>query len=573
MMKRWLLLVAAVWLLSPVQAWADDPKPEEIDSVLKKLPAGTTHQHVMMPLRDGVKLATDVFIPQGGGPWPVVLLRTPYSRFDGRGGSELGVPCVLVCQNQRGRYGSEGTLPPDTFENEVNDSYDAVEWCAKQPWCNGKVAMWGPSGHGVSPANAAWSKAPHLVAVSINISADCAYLHWGFNNGARREFYSWLRQRNQTIGDWPRPTIVPFDMKAREKFLAEHAANNKVCFLSRGGWFDLFSEGALDAFAALAPNGRAFVVIGPDAHGPIAGELKYPNRNWPAEAQVPTLKQLMTGAEPRQPKSILLYFLMGDTRDPAAPGNIWKTSSVWPVPSAPTDYYLHKDGSLALQPPKEKGASLSYVYDPRDPAPSIGGNYGISQKDRPLNGPYDQRPLLDPQTVVRRQGLDMKGQPIELSGYARKDVLRFVSVPLAEPAGITGKVWVELHFSSDAPDTMFVAKLVDVYPDGYEALMRESAGLARYWKGDLVHGAPLERGKVYAIKMDLWSTALVFNRGHRIGLYVTSSSKDAYEVHPNSFEPLKSLEQARTAHNTIHLSAEQASRVILPVIPRESYVK
>jgi len=152
----------------------------ELEKCLAKLPAGTRHEHVMMPLRDGVKLATDIFRPpQGDGPWPVMLLRTPYSRFDPRPLQEMEKdPCVLVCQNQRGRYGSEGTPPKDSFANEVEDSYDAIEWCAKQKWCNGKVAMWGPSGHGVSPSNAVWSKAPHLVAVNVNITGDDAYLHW-----------------------------------------------------------------------------------------------------------------------------------------------------------------------------------------------------------------------------------------------------------------------------------------------------------------------------------------------------------------------------------------------------------
>ncbi|HYT92929.1 MAG TPA: CocE/NonD family hydrolase, partial [Gemmataceae bacterium] len=464
----------------------------ELKKCLAKLPPGTRHQSVRMPLRDGVKLATDVFLPPTGeGPWPVMLLRTPYSRFDPRPVQELGDhPCVLVCQNQRGRYGSEGTLPRDSFRNEVDDSYDAIEWCAKQTWCNGKVAMWGPSGHGISPSNAIWSKAPHLIAVTVNISADDAYLHWCFSNGARRGMYTWMTQRNQQVADWPRPTTIPYDLKARAAFLGKQAAGNQVYYLANAGWYDLFSEGALDTFAALAANGRAFVRMGPGGHGPIGGDLKYPQRNWPKGAQAPTLKQLMTGQEPKQTKSALVYFLMGDTKDPAAPGNVWKVSPVWPVPHTPTDYYLHQDGMLSKTRPAGKAAALTYTYDPRAPVPSLGGNYGLGTK----SGPLDQRPLRE-----------------------RKDVLRFVSEPLAEPIGITGKVWAELRFTSDVPDTMFVVKLVDIYPDGYEALVRESAGLARYHRG-LDQPAPLEKGKAYALQLNLWSTALVFNRGHRIGV-------------------------------------------------------
>lgn len=130
----------------------------------------------------------------------------------------------------------------------------------------------------------------------------------------------------------------------------------------------------------------------------------------------------------------------------------------------------------------------------------------------------------------------------------------------------------ELHFSTDVPDTMFVVKLVDIYPDGYEALVRESAGLARYHAG-LEKGAPVEQGKTYALTLDLWSTALVFNTGHRIAVYVTSSSKEAYEVHPNTFAPVASSDAAQVAQQQIRLSAGRASKVILPVVPRDSYSK
>jgi len=541
-------LLLATWYLSPASLFAQPPAGKydalnkmELEKCLAKLPKGTRHSFTMMPLRDGVKLATDVFLPPtGDGPWPVMLLRTPYSRFDSRPVNEMGdMPCVLVCQNQRGRYGSEGTLPRDTFLNEVADGHDTIEWCAKQKWSNGKVAMWGPSGHGVSPSNAIWSKSPHLVAVNVNITGDDAYLHWCFYNGARRAMYTWMGQRNQQVKDWPRPTTIPFDLQARETFLKENATNNKTYFLARGGWYDLFSEAALDSFAALAPAGRAFVSMHPGGHGPIGGDLKYPSRNFPKDAQMPTIKQLMTGAEPKAVKSILAYYLMGDTLDTKAPGNLWKTTSVWPVPHTPTDYYLHADGTLSTRKPAAKDASLTYDYDPKDPVPSIGGNYALGVK----SGPLDQRPLKD-----------------------RKDVLRFVSEPLAEPVTITGKIWADLRFASDAPDTMFVVKLVDIYPDGYEAMVRESAGLARYHQG-LNKAAPLQKGKTYTLKLDLWSTALVFNKGHRIAVHVTSSSKEAYEVHPNTYDPAPSIDQARVARNTLFLSGDRASRLILPVIP------
>jgi putative CocE/NonD family hydrolase len=148
--------------------------------VLNTMPADTRHVFVMMPLRDGVRLATDLFVPPGDGSWPAVLLRTPYARWDARVYQAMeGAPCVAVMQNVRGRYGSEGagTFPGESFDNEVNDSYDAIEWVAGQKWCNGKVGMWGPSGHGVAAAAALWSQSPHLTMADTNITGDNAYMY------------------------------------------------------------------------------------------------------------------------------------------------------------------------------------------------------------------------------------------------------------------------------------------------------------------------------------------------------------------------------------------------------------
>src|SRR5690606_36672788 len=125
---------------------------------------------------------------------------------------------------------------------------------------------------------------------------------------------------------------------------------------------DLFSEGAQDSFAALAPNGRAFDRMGPAEHGPIGGDLMYPQRNLPKGVQLPTLEQVMTGESPKSTRSLLVYYLMGDTRDPDAPGNIWMVSPVWPVLNTATDYFLHRDGTLSRMRSTEKDGSLTYAY-------------------------------------------------------------------------------------------------------------------------------------------------------------------------------------------------------------------
>ena len=236
-------------------------------------------------------------------------------------------------------------------------------------------------------------------------------------------------------------------------------------------------------------------------------------------------------------KSQLAYFLMGSFRDPDGPGNYYKVTDTWPVPHTPTPYYFHADGSLSTAKPVERDAALNYAYDPKNPAPTVGITYMLQ------SGPHDQRPLKD-----------------------RQDILRFITGPLGAPLEITGKILADLYVSTDVPDTEFVVKLIDIHPDGYEMLIRESAIFGR--SAEEFHGrpAPLEKAKVYQLKLDLRSTAIVLASGHRLGVLVTSSSKPEYEVHPNTFEPVLSYDKSPVAHQTIHLSAAHPSAIILPII-------
>ena len=279
------------------------------------------------------------------------------------------------------------------------------------------------------------------------------------------------------------------------------------------------------------------VRIGAFGHGWLGG-LRYPPG---ARGKVELLEWLdcwlkgdRNGVTDRPP---LLYYLMGDTKNPAAPGNVWKQAHTWPIPHKATSFYMTRTGLLDRRRPTDRDARLTYRYDPRHPVPTIGGANLMLPK-----GPLDQRPL-----------------------QKRTDILRFRTQPLAGPLEVTGRVRVHLHVSTDVPDTTFMAKLIDVYPDGQEALVLDSAVMARYW-GGLDKPAPLEKGKVYALTIDLWSTALVFDKGHRVAVHVASSNSPRYEVHPNSYEPVASYDGAPVATQRVHVSARHASRVVLPVI-------
>jgi uncharacterized protein len=517
-------------------------KRQSPDKILAQFPAGTRHDVLRVPMRDGVTLATSVFVPPGAGPWPVVFARGYYGRYATSAysrGADKG-DFVYVTQDARGVYDSavKERSRADQPVFELEDCADSLDWIAKQPWCNGRVIMTGASGNGVGPSAAYFTKSPHLVATMPSISSPDPYFYWGFDNGVRRGFYRWLKVTGLPNEAWPKPMLSVFDEKKMRAMMAEAAVDNPILLTMSTGWYDMGSEAVLDAFAAFAKNGKVFARVGPNAH---AGSPQFP---WPAPKMqrgmvpMPRLLDVVAGKLPTA-KSQLTYYLLGNFRNPAGPGNVYKFTDTWPVPHTPVSWYFDADGTLTKEKPAQASGQVGYAYDPRDPAPTYGGNFTTGGE----SGPHDQRPLA-----------------------SRKDVVRFIGEPLAEPLEITGKLKAELYVSTDVPDTQFVVKVIDIHPDGYEMIVRESAIMGRSAEKFQGKPAPLEKGKVYQLKLDLWSTAIVLDKGHRLGVLVTSSSAASYEVHPNSFEPVMSYDKSPVAKQTIHASAQYPSCIIVPVV-------
>lgn len=504
------------------------------------LPEGARHLvKQMVPMRDGTGIATDILLPAGEGPWPVVLFRTPYGRLaslpnNGVGFVEQGV--AWVAQDFRGLYDSEGSF--DSFTHEMDDGHDALDWIAAQPWCNGRIGMTGGSGPGIGAKLAMVSNHPNLVAVAVAVAASNLHQYGMYHGGVLRAQMNdtWFAARGEEIHAWPKPRTATFTDVDRARMLCGDGRPVTAALLDAGGWYDIFLQSALDDFVALEGNPNRRVIIGGTGHGKIEG-LTYPANSRMAVNStawlIHWLKETKNNPAAGPP---VLYYLMGDTVNAGAPGNVWKQSDTWPVPHEATSYFMTADGGLERESTSQAG-SRTYAYDPRDPVPTIGGANLTIQK-----GPMDQRPLA-----------------------GRDDILRFRTEPLAEPLEVTGKVVVELEISTDVPDTTFMAKLVDVYPDGYEALVLDSAIMARYWNG-FDDPAPLEPGKIYMLTVDLWSTALIFDAGHRIAVHLASSNAPRYDVHPNSYEPVNSFDDAPVAHQTIHTGGEHPSRLILPVV-------
>ncbi|MFY9609445.1 MAG: CocE/NonD family hydrolase [Blastocatellia bacterium] len=531
----WLALVALVSLAAVINA--QQPAPARSNKIDQ-----------MVAMRDGIKLATTIYLPEGNGPWPVVLIRTPYGKGTQAIGNEkwTGRGFALAVQDCRGSFQSEGEYRP--FMTDHLDGFDAVEWAAKQTWSNGKVGMFGASAMGITSNLAAMMNPPHLLATFVMVARSSIYYQSAFMGGVFRKELNepWLKRQK---AEWVIAETLAHNVYDGFFDIAEmpkHWHRFQVPVYNYGGWYDIFAQGNIDNFAGLQSQGGGLaagnqkLIMGPWAHGKVE-EVTYPP-NSTVNAVDEALRWFdywLAGKDNGiMEEPAVRYYAMGDTTDPKAPGNEWRTAISWPVPSKPTSYFLSAGGALTEKPPAPAESSATYKYDPKDPVPTIGGANLTLKK-----GPMDQRAASD-----------------------RKDILKYATPALASPVEITGRITVELWAESDCPDTDWMAKLVDVYPDGTERLVLDSAFRARFREG-FDREVFMKKGEVYKFTLDLWSTSLIFNKGHRIAIHVTSSNDPRYDPNPNTGKPMRADAEMRVATNAIHHDRTHPSRVLLPVVP------
>jgi putative CocE/NonD family hydrolase len=232
---------------------------------------------------------------------------------------------------------------------------------------------------------------------------------------------------------------------------------------------------------------------------------------------------------------------MGDPTDKMAPGNYWRSADHWPPAAAPTVFYFQPDGKLMASTKPQGDDSKSYQYDPANPVPTVGG----AELGADI-GPKDQRKV-----------------------ESRDDVLLFSTDVLAEPIEVTGRISAKLYVSSNCPDTDFTVKLTDVYPDGRSMLVTDGILRARF-RESFEEERLLEPGKVYEVTVDLWSTSLVFNKGHKIRVAVSSSNAPRFDPNPNTGHAFRADKDIRVATNTIYFSEKYPSRVLLPIYKEEA---
>ena len=584
-------------------------------------------KNVMVAMRDGVKLATDVYLPAGStGKLPVILTRLPYNKDGAKSYGEYFAThgYVFVAQDTRGRYASEGVWHWMTDDGQ--DGADCAEWIAAQPWSNGKIGMVGTSYVGGTQHAMALAKVPQLTTV-IPVDAVSNMGRQSMRNAGAFEmrFWNWImlnagkgsnaaldpatQNELKEIADhrWDylsllplRPGCTPLKLAPEyEDWLIQAmrhgkddafwTQNNILADPSRykdmpvylvGGWYDSWAGNTSANFQALSKTLKSdvYLIMGPWIHGAqgksahgqvdfgkaaaISDELSW-RKEW-FDHWMKGIDNSVGKAAPFAKK--VRIFVMG-TGDGSKTqhgllnhGGQWRDENEWPLARVkPTPFYLHAEGLLSDAKPKDEHVSVTYEFDPKNPVPTLGGN--ISSGDGIMQqGAWDQR------------GSDKFwnwSKPIPLS--VRSDVLVFQIAPLAENVEVTGEIEVKLWASSDAVDTDFTAKLIDVYPPsadwphGFDLNLADGIVRARF-RDSLQEEKLMEPGKVYPFTIKLYPTSNVFKKGHRIRVDISSSNFPRFDVNPNTGEPLQQHRRTVIATNTVYFDREHPSHIVLPFV-------
>ncbi|MEX0894018.1 MAG: CocE/NonD family hydrolase [Gemmatimonadota bacterium] len=599
---------------------------------------------VMMPMRDGVRLATNIYRPKSSAsvPAPTIFVRTPYNmnmwrdgeHSTGRYGAILDAVrrgYVYVNQNERGRFYSDGEW--DILGPPLTDGYDALSWIADQPWSNGRVGTYGCS------STAEWQ----MGLAALDHPAHAAMVPQGFGAGVGRVgdwyeqgnwyrggaeqmlFFTWLygvqnTQRPRVDRDTPREDLVRlsryFDLApempgvdwpealwhlpvedlmrsvdgpqgifadpapvATGGRMIQRTPNDPAWY--RGGlyhddmpfgvpalwfmsWYDVSVGPNLALFNHVRENGidaetraNQFAVVAPVAHcaytrasqNTMVGERSVGDARWAYDELIYAWwDRWLKGVENQVTDTLpaVRYYTMGS--------NEWQTATAWPPPAAEmVTYYLDStsgantlrgDGALRTSMPGAAGFD-AFTYDPADPVLSHGGNVccigGAIQA-----GAFDQ-------------------QAVEAE---REDILVYTTEPFTEGTEVSGPVEVLLYVSSDARDTDFTVKLLDVDPDGRAYNLDESIQRARWREG--YEGDPvfMEPGQVYQVKVGPLTTSNRFLPGHRLRIEVSSSNFPRFTRNLNTGGNNYDETEMRVARNRVHHSREHPSQVRVPVVRR-----
>ena len=584
----------------------------------------------MVPMRDGARLNTFVYLPQDGGPrFPVILQRTPYgisadtdaSRIDCRQGWLPSEEAPLrgsilrgwrnitargyaaVYQDTRGRHGSEGE--DRVYADDAADGYDTLVWIASQPWSNHQVGMSGSSAGATTTFAAASQRHPSLRAFFAQAGASSIYDDVVYEGASIELERLWLWVARNIPGlsashreallrrhgisaaeldaaaaaaaarcarleaaaraepafvaapDWLRLPLLGYpDFSTWQPFLDEilshpapdafRAAHDFRAAIDIPGfhvttWYDIFQTSVIAAFNAIqARTGTQKLWIGPNDHYYVYEQAFWPRDpyfewfdHWLKGSRTPIVDEPPVYYAPRAWVEERSQYVAAD----------WRHAERWPPPGATqVRFDLHADGKLAVASAGAGDATgtRAYRYDPRRPIPTRGGRNMLIDA-----GPRDQRPLH----ALADYGLVYRGEP------------------LLQDLVLAGAVQVVLHVQSDCPDTDFVAKLIELYPDGRALLVMEGVVRAMFRDGSSVPH-PLQPDQVYRVTIQLGHIRHTLHAGNRLQVDVTSSNFPRRARNTNSGNPLlagDSEADCRIAHNRVHHGEATPSFVVLPV--------
>jgi putative CocE/NonD family hydrolase len=575
---------------------------------------------IPVAMRDGTILRTDVYRPAEGGPFPVIMQRTPYNKETAALALQqtdvfraVRRGYAVVNQDVRGRYRSDGTFHP--FHQEINDGYDAVEWAAAQPWSNGKVGMFGTSYVGATQWLAAIAAPPSLKAIVPAFTASDYYEGWTYQGGAfqwgfmlnwvlpflttadllrkswREDVPDFAERREAMLDaidngnevaytlplkDFPVDNeLSPYFAEwlshpTRDEFwtscsIEEHHNNVRVPALSIAGWYDIFLDGSIRNFNGVREKGATEearkgqrLLLGPWTHTtpPLQQSGSVDFGNRAGQGAVP-LSMDVDGEHLR----FFDYWLKGidDGYSEEAPIRVFVMGEdVW------------RD---EWEWPLARAVNTEYYLHSGGRANSISGDGSLSTEP-----PGDERAdvfLYDPNQPVPTIGGQLCCYPSNLPPgafdqrpvEARSDVLMYVTPPLETDVEVTGPITLTLWAATSAPDTDFTGKLVDIYPDGYSRNLTDGIIRARY-KDGTDKARPITPGEPTEYTINLWPTSNLFKAGHRIGLEVSSSNFPRFDRNLNTGHELGEDAEMQPAVQTIFHDAEHPSRLTLPIVPR-----
>ncbi len=549
---------------------------------------------VDVPMRDGVLLRANIFRPEGDGQYPGLLLRTPYGKAEGGMERYVRAGYAVVTQDSRGRYASEGEYVPFTEEQtgDAEDGYDAVEWLAAQPYCNGRVGTFGSSYNGWMQWQLAKLRPPHLVAMcAYTIPLELTEVDWpgAFKPGRRIKWWKTTmapdlrRREGAPKPHTPAEARVLWDEVEQAHWLGlmpwseisnhlpEHLAyyvkswlqepnrrpwkfdqvhaEVEVPNLDFSGWYD-HCNGTMAHLGLMQKNARteaartqSKIIIGPWNH-PGLGQRQLGDIDFGPLAEVDIvahitrwfdywLKGLDNGVAE---EPAVRYFAMGAKK--------WRSAATWP-PQELSEKVLHLHsagdaqrvtggGYLHERTPENKEPDDSYVYDPRDPVPTL-------WTPELFTVPADRRKL-----------------------EYRDDILYYQTAPLDAEIEVVGYPQVVLYAASSVPDTDFFARLIDEDPQGKALEICYGMVRARH-RNSLDKEELLNPGEVVEYRIRLGATACRFVRGHRIRLEITSSDFPNHDRNHNiGRNDLEDVEMVSAEQRILHREG-CASRLLLPV--------